>query len=936
MRLKGQVMRCRHLGRVVTTSAFQDGTPFQILECGQFQRHCTVEDLELKNLDQTPFLTCAGCKKFSLLPGAALIERVKTAIASADNGESVLTDDHLAVEGMSSPKVRHLLCNLQAENYLEVGSWRGSTLVAAAGTATRLTAIDDFSQFDDGTVQESLLANVERFALGRANVITESLFTVDSLQLPTGVDVCFYDGDHDPERTRQAIIRLFPCLAMESILLVDDTNFAGVVEATRSALAECGADIAFQQILPANGNGDVEQWWNGLWIGVVIKPSGPVVAGICRTYDLPRRLPLLNEAVEAFLRQTWPQKQLVIVNDTPGMTVGIDHPQIKVLNLPARCEKLSAKLDAGIEASDGEILCTWDDDDIHLPSSMTVGVSRLQDDTEYFNPGAWWNMNGEKLTHEHKTMGHQAGFYRRSAWQDVGQHPPINGAEDLEMRTALVARNRVTFGDGQPQNSHFVYRWDTGADHISGWGDQTAIDAAYDRNATMGEPGVYQLQPHWRRDYTGITRDCITARVSTPTAPPNLFNQEPSTKNQQRSKLTIGMATFRDWPGVWATIQSIRLNHPECLDEIEIVVVDNDPQGDPDSGRESSHSSKCKGLCARIGAKYDHFTAVAGTAAAKGRIFDLATSPAVLVLDCHVILPAGSLRRLIDWFAARPDSKDLYQGPCIGDGGYDDIIGTHFHPAWGSLMYGQWAHDAQGLASGEPFEIPMQGCFMFACNKSAWPGFHPLLRGFGPEEFHLHQRIRRNGGKCYCIPWLRGCHRFGNPAGSSPPGLHPSNRLRGHLITHLDTGEPALTEIRKHFTIDPHNNGKPALTDAAFFETLRQTVAEFFPDRADAGFDCPHRGPFLQVVQCQIGCIGTRKALPTFACSKHGECAQYRWQESGADRMQDCVGCRASSTNRALTSMPPELAAELHPIPMAAESHSPARQTQSTTPETVA
>ncbi|MBS0206644.1 MAG: glycosyltransferase [Planctomycetes bacterium] len=869
-------MQCRHLGRVVASSELQDGTPFEIRDCGHFQRHCTISDIGLKNHDQSPFLTCAGCPAFSRLPGAALIDRLTTAIASAENGESALTADHLAVEGMSSPKVRHLLCNLQAENYLEVGSWRGSTLVAAAGTATRLTAIDNFSQFDDGTVEASLRANVDRFAPGRVNVITESLFTVDSLRLPTDVDVCFYDGDHDAEKTRQAIIRLFPCLAMESILLVDDTNFPGVVEATRSALAECGADIVFQQILPANGNGDIAQWWNGLWVGVIVKPSGSMVAGICRTYDLPRRLPLLNEAVEAFLRQTWPHKQLVIVNDTPGMTVEFDHPQVKVLNLPTHCETLSAKLDAGIEASDGEVICTWDDDDLHLPGSMTMGISRLGD-SEYFNPGAWWVLTGGDLTHETDRMAHQAGFYRRSVWQDVGKHPPMNGPEDVAMRTALVERGQVVFGDGRPQNSQFIYRWNTGADHISGWGDQSKIDAAYERNATMGEPGVYRLQPHWRRDYTSLTR----AKLS---------DQEPSTNNQERPKLTIGMATFRDWPGVWATIQSIRLNHPECLNEIEFVVVDNDPQGDPNGG-ERSHSAKCKGLCARAGGKYEHFTAVQGTAAAKGRIFDLATAPAVLVLDCHVILPTGSLRRLIDWFAARPDSKDLYQGPCIGDGGYDDVVGTHFAPYWGSLMYGQWAHDAQGLASGEPFEIPMQGCGLFACNKSAWPGFHKLLRGFGPEEFHIHQRIRRNGGKCYCLPWLRWCHRFGNPAGSSPPGLHPTERLRGHLITHLDTGAPALTEIKKHFTVDPHANGKPALTDAEFFETLRQTVREFFPDRADVGFDCPHRGPFLQTVQCEIGCVALRGALPTFACGKHGECAAYEWQQPHKRTMAVCLGC---------------------------------------------
>lgn len=287
-------------------------------------------------------------------------------------------------------------------------------------------------------------------------------------------------------------------------------------------------------------------------------------------------------------------------------------------------------------------------------------------------------------------------------------------------------------------------------------------------------------------------------------------------------KLSIGMACYRDWPGVWATIQSLRVNHTESLRDIEIIVVDNDPKGLPYSQDEGSHSAKCRGLCERIGAKYDHFTSVAGTAAAKGRIFDLATAPAVLVMDCHVLLPTGVIRRLIDWFSAHPRSKDLWQGPCIGDGGIDDLVGTHFAPRWGSLMYGQWSINERVFQSDDPFEIEMQGCGLFACRRDAWPGFHPQLRGFGPEEFHLHQRIRRNGGRCYCLPWLKWCHRFGNPDGTRPPGLHPEERLRGHLITYLDTGAPCLETMRKHFVEEAK-----AVTDEQFDRVLEQTRREF-------------------------------------------------------------------------------------------------------------
>lgn len=291
-----------------------------------------------------------------------------------------------------------------------------------------------------------------------------------------------------------------------------------------------------------------------------------------------------------------------------------------------------------------------------------------------------------------------------------------------------------------------------------------------------------------------------------------------------KPKLTIGMATYRDWPGVWATLESIWEGHPEVRRDIELIVVDNDPHGMPDVHSEDEHSNKCKRHVEALGGRYDHFTAVQGTAAAKGRIVELATAPNVLVIDCHVILPAGTIRKLIDYFDANPDTKDLLQGPCISAG---QVIGTHFAPTWGGMMFGQWSTDHQKLKAGEPFEIPMQGCGLFACRKESWPGFHPLLRGFGPEEGHIHARIRKAGGKCLCLPWLKWSHRFGNP-GSTSPAASNEDRLRGYLLTWLDTDELCLADIRDQFV------GQFVTTKQ--FDTVLAKTRDEFGDTKIRGF----------------------------------------------------------------------------------------------------
>ena len=52
--------------------------------------------------------------------------------------------------------------------------------------------------------------------------------------------------------------------------------------------------------------------------------------------------------------------------------------------------------------------------------------------------------------------------------------------------------------------------------------------------------------------------------------------------------LTIGMATYDDYHGVYFSIQSLRMHHKEVMDEVEILIVDNNPQG--------QHGQECKNL----------------------------------------------------------------------------------------------------------------------------------------------------------------------------------------------------------------------------------------------------------------------------------------------------------------------------------------------------
>jgi glycosyltransferase involved in cell wall biosynthesis len=249
--------------------------------------------------------------------------------------------------------------------------------------------------------------------------------------------------------------------------------------------------------------------------------------------------------------------------------------------------------------------------------------------------------------------------------------------------------------------------------------------------------------------------------------------------------LTIGMATYNDFNGVYFTLQALRLY--QDLRDTELLVVDN--YGCP------ATKQLVEGWV--HGARYVLATEVRGTAAAKERVFREARGEAVLCCDSHVLFAPGAIRRLKEYYRERPDCPDLLQGPLV----YDDLetISTHFEPVWRGEMWGIWQTDPRGQdPEGEPFEIPMQGMGAFSCRKGAWPGFNPKFRGFGWEEGYIHEKIRRAGGRCLCLPWFRWTHRFGRPAGIGY-SLTIEEKLRNYLIGHAELGWD-LTPVLAHFS----------------------------------------------------------------------------------------------------------------------------------------
>ena len=181
------------------------------------------------------------------------------------------------VPGMSSPKVCQFLNRLVSrmdpgEHYLEVGSWRGRTLLSAAmdNPGRLCIACDKFRAYGRYTgfgfrARRALRRNVARYRESRAAIhfydMPSARFFRETRFTGT-VGVFFYDGDHSYRGTRASVAAGARRLSERAALLVDDWNVQHIRDATFDALQDASARILWHRAL--EGNHTERTWWNGL------------------------------------------------------------------------------------------------------------------------------------------------------------------------------------------------------------------------------------------------------------------------------------------------------------------------------------------------------------------------------------------------------------------------------------------------------------------------------------------------------------------------------------------------------------------------------------------------------------------------------------------------------------------------------------------------
>jgi hypothetical protein len=216
-----------------------------------------------------------------------LVNRVVTAIDSAVDYNSNFNPTGYNVVGLSSTKVRHFLNNLCKDPdtvYADVGCYMGSTLFAATmGNPIKAYAIDDWS---DGNVQPRKDVKTDAFKVDnpQANLIeyAKQWFNPDASIAITDKpvsevvfnpeyppNVIFYDADNSMDNMIANLNILHQNAAESYILVVDDANFDGVVDATDAFAAD--KTVVYKRTLLTEELEDDTDWWNGLYVMVIEK-----------------------------------------------------------------------------------------------------------------------------------------------------------------------------------------------------------------------------------------------------------------------------------------------------------------------------------------------------------------------------------------------------------------------------------------------------------------------------------------------------------------------------------------------------------------------------------------------------------------------------------------------------------------------------------------
>ena len=224
-------------------------------------------------------------------------EWVKASLEMADNERSKLTEREREMHGLSSIRLRCLINNLCAAekcNYLEVGAYKGATLIAAArGNDVKVVGVDNF-KYDDrepnkwspegfiwDNMKSQLEANIDKYRLQPDVVNGEDISIIQSdfqeADLPANkFSVCFFDVSPINAETYDAFFeKILPSLSQSSVVIFSQQSNSTHATELNEAMTKHSSKFnsQFNEVRISGSNADASKYYSGVRVFGIVKKT---------------------------------------------------------------------------------------------------------------------------------------------------------------------------------------------------------------------------------------------------------------------------------------------------------------------------------------------------------------------------------------------------------------------------------------------------------------------------------------------------------------------------------------------------------------------------------------------------------------------------------------------------------------------------------------
>lgn len=237
----------------------------------------------------------------------------------------------------------------------------------------------------------------------------------------------------------------------------------------------------------------------------------PLASCICLTFGRPH---FVEEAIASFLRQDYPgDAELLVVNDFPGQRLVFEgDPRVRVLNYSHRFTSLGAKRNAAVVRARGDVILTWDDDDIALPGRIRRAVEFIGAGQSFYRPAwAWTSTNGAPPRLVFQKVAWPQCAFSAEVFRRARGYPRWPAGEDREFARRVEALGHATaFSPGGSEQATFLYRLWSANPHASGISLGRYDYAELHRRVSTTAPnGAIELHPTWKSDYEKLCQSEI-------------------------------------------------------------------------------------------------------------------------------------------------------------------------------------------------------------------------------------------------------------------------------------------------------------------------------------------------------------------------------------------------------------------------------------------